>query len=110
MIKKLLIVMLLLGFAFCFSAYAEENAGSKLGRGLSNIATGWVEVPKQIYLTSRDKDPFYGLFYGGAKGITDGLLRTVTGIYDTTFFLLPPYDEAYLEPEFVFEGWDEFAE
>lgn len=92
--------------ALSVSAYAEENnALAKLGRGLTNAVTGVVEVPKQIYLVSMEKEPVTGITYGTAKGLCYGVLRTAAGVYDTVAFAIPPYDKPIMEPAFVFEGW-----
>ncbi|MDD3297026.1 MAG: exosortase system-associated protein, TIGR04073 family [Candidatus Omnitrophica bacterium] len=90
------------------SAYAmDQNAATKLARGICNDVTFWIEVPKQVYLEARDRDPLTGLTYGMVKGIGYGIMRLGEGIYDTALFLLPPYDRPLMEPEFVFEGWVE---
>lgn len=92
------------------AAFAEENnALNKLGRGLSNIATGFVEIPKQIYLVSTEKEPITGITYGTAKGVCYGVLRTSAGVYDTVTFVIPPYDKPVMQPSYVFEGWQQQA-
>jgi len=49
-------------------SYAQDPA-KKLGRGLANILTGWVELPKNIYDTSVEDNPLSGLTIGLAKGV-----------------------------------------
>jgi putative exosortase-associated protein (TIGR04073 family) len=83
------------------------NPVSKFARGVTNTATGWIEVPKQIYKTSRDHDPVTGLLAGTAKGVVDGTVRTLGGVFDVATFPIPPYSKPLVCPEFVFEGWDE---
>ena len=109
MFKSIAIFLMILGLSvMCTSVYAVDyNAGSKLGRGVANIPTGWLEFPKQIYLET-SKDVFYGPLYGMAKGACDLVLRTVTGVLDVSFFIFPPYDRPFMEPEFVFEGWEQY--
>lgn len=108
MSKKLIIVTLVTGMLFfSMSAYAyDQNAATKFGRGVGNIVSGWIEVPKQIYLTSIHHDPFTGIVFGTVKGVFYGVLRTLGGGYDTATFLIPPYDKPVMEPEFVFEDWE----
>jgi len=108
MFKKFVAIVVILGFTFCsFGAYANDyNPATKLGRGLSNAATCWIEVPKQVWLVSKDRDPFTGLIYGSAKGVGYTIVRAASGVYDTAFFLLPPYDAPLTDDEFVFEGWE----
>jgi putative exosortase-associated protein (TIGR04073 family) len=103
-----LLIVLVLALSV-INAYAEEkdkNALTKLSRGLANMLTGSIEVPKQIYLVSKEREPISGATYGFAKGICYGLLRTGSGVYDTLSFPIPPYDKPILEPEFVFDGWE----
>jgi putative exosortase-associated protein (TIGR04073 family) len=89
------------------TVYAEEkNAFTKLTRGFANMLTGSIEIPKQIYLVSKEREPITGATYGLAKGICLGVLRTGAGVYDSLAFAIPPYDKPVFEPEFVFEGWE----
>ena len=80
-----------------------EKMGKKLGRGIVNVATGWVEIPKNIYDTSVETNPFTGITYGALRGTGMTVVRTGSGIYDVATFLFPvPYDYApVLDPEFV---------
>ncbi len=87
------------------SGYAQD-AGRKLYRGLANILTGWVELPKNIYDTSVEDNPLSGLTIGLAKGVGMTIVRTGAGIYETVTFPFP-IPEGYtpvLEPEFVFKS------
>ncbi|MFH1771279.1 MAG: exosortase system-associated protein, TIGR04073 family [Candidatus Omnitrophota bacterium] len=89
------------------TAYCVNHSPvTKFGRGVVNGATCWIEVPKQIYLTSLEYDPLVGITFGAVKGSCYAVLRAASAGYDTAFFLLPPYDKAVLMPEFVFEGWE----
>ncbi|MDD4278172.1 exosortase system-associated protein, TIGR04073 family [Candidatus Sumerlaeota bacterium] len=69
------------------SAFAKMT--QKLGRGVANIFTGVVEVPKNISSEWRKSDPVTGFFVGGAKGIGWWGARTAVGIYDTVTFPMP---------------------
>jgi len=80
-----------------------EKMGKKLGRGIVNVATGWIELPKNIYDTSVESNPFIGITFGMIKGVGMTVIRTGAGVYDVATFLLPiPGDYVpVLEPEFV---------
>ena len=84
-------------------SYAQDPA-KKLGRGLANILTGWIELPKNIYDTSVEDNPLAGLTIGLAKGVGMTIVRTGAGIYEVVTFPFPiPEDYGpVLEPEFVF--------
>lgn len=102
-IKSLIIligVMIILNIA---SASFAEDAGKKLGRGLVNILTGWIELPKNIYETSAESNLFAGITVGLAKGLGMTVVRTGAGVYETaTFpFPLPQEYKPILEPEYV---------
>ena len=77
---------------------------TKLGRGVANTLTGWVELPKNIYKTSVDENAFAGMTLGLAKGAGMTIVRTGAGIYEiATFpFPLPENYKPILEPEYVF--------
>lgn len=85
-------------------SYAQD-ATKKLGRGLVNILTGWIELPKNIYETSVESNPLAGITIGLAKGLGMTVVRTGAGIYETvTFpFPLPQEYKPILEPEYVLE-------
>lgn len=95
--------------------YSKHNIFNKMlykgGRGLTNIFTGWAEIPKKMSRTWREKgDPVTGFFVGGATGLGMALVRTATGFYD--FFTFPiPFPKDYksiIEPEFIVPSiWNE---
>lgn len=103
--------LILTFIAIALPAFAEEGSviekmGKKLGRGLVNVATGWIELPKNIYDTSVEtNNPLMGITYGTLKGVGMTVVRTGAGAYDVATFLFPvPADyKPILEPEFVFE-------
>ncbi|MCX5686034.1 MAG: exosortase system-associated protein, TIGR04073 family [Candidatus Omnitrophica bacterium] len=85
------------------ACYAQDM-GKKIYRGLANIITGWIELPKNIYDTSVEDNPLSGLTIGLAKGVGMTIVRTGAGVYETVTFPFP-IPEGYapvLEPEFVF--------
>lgn len=107
----------LIAFLFVFTsgmAFAEANqvyrdssdSGHmlhKLGRGLTNTVTCWVEIPRHIAIEWEKTDPFTGLIMGTVKGTGWGFARLATGVYDTVTFPFP-IPECYaplMEPEFV---------
>lgn len=96
-------VVMVMVLAIASSSYAQDPA-KKLGRGLANILTGWIELPKNIYDVSVEDNPLAGLTIGLAKGIGMTIVRTGAGIYEVVTFPFPiPEDYGpVLEPEFVF--------
>ena len=99
----IIIVALMMILSMASTSYAQDP-GKKLMRGLANIITGWVELPKNIYETSVEDNIFAGLTIGLAKGVGMTIVRTGAGVYETITFPFPiPEDYApVLEPEFVF--------
>ncbi len=96
------IIVVLIGLAatVCFA----QDPFTKLGRGIANTLTGWIELPKNIYTTSVEDNPLAGVTLGLAKGAGMTLVRTGAGIYEIATFPFP-LPEAYkpiLEPEYVF--------
>ncbi|MCX7624763.1 MAG: exosortase system-associated protein, TIGR04073 family [Candidatus Sumerlaeaceae bacterium] len=73
----------------------------KLGRGLANIFTGVVEVPKNISREWRKSDPVTGVIVGGVKGVGWAAARLAVGVYDTVTFPIPvPANyEPLMQPE-----------
>ncbi|MDI6606560.1 MAG: exosortase system-associated protein, TIGR04073 family, partial [Candidatus Omnitrophota bacterium] len=92
MLRKICALVMVLALAFSVTAYAAEatapevkdqNAGTKLARGSVNLLAGWLEFPKQIYMVSKEENPYIGLTYGFVKGLYEGIARTGMGIFET---------------------------
>ncbi len=96
----MVVVFLLSVPAVCFA----NDAFTKLGRGVANTLTGWIELPKNIYKTSVDENALAGVTLGLAKGAGMTIVRTGAGIYEIATFPFPvPQDyKPILEPEYVF--------
>lgn len=88
-------------------AYRENTDISKmfhkLGRGVSNILLGWVEIPRNIAKGWRQSDPFTGTITGTLKGFVWTVARTLGGAYEVISFPFPvPNDyQPIMEPEFI---------
>ena len=77
-------------------AWAQDPI-HKAGRGVVNILTGWLEVPKHFSLGKEEENPFLGMAWGVVKGTGLGLTRMVVGAYETVTFLIP-YPHEYASP------------
>ena len=106
---------LLLLCMFTLPAFAQEaqqpeaiaeKMSFKLVRGVTNVVTGVVEIPKQSILTVRDRGAI-GYVVGPVKGVTMFLYRTLLGAIETVAFLVPQpgYYDPMVDPEFVWHGW-----
>ncbi len=90
-------------------ASAEEvvsGMSEKAVRGLVNVATGWLELPRQIHSTYHDHGPLQGCLVGPFKGVGMMAVRTFSGALEfATFYLaFPGFYDPYLEPRYV---WDD---
>lgn len=106
--KRILILLVITATlslnSVCYAQGAFEKSMKKFGRGIINTATGWMEIPKQIYVTSSEENVALGLTWGTAKGVGMGVIRTGSGVIDMATFPFPINDyEPLLDPEFVFE-------
>lgn len=90
--------------AFAARPEYPVGAGAKLARGVTNVATGWYEVPKQTNLGGRQKGAV-GALGGFVKGVALGVARTAAGGYELATFWAPvPTDfEPVMRPATVFE-------
>lgn len=82
-----------------------DSMGRKLFRGIVNIATGWVELPRQFASTSRHDGLLAAFPLGLFKGVVMTVIRTGVGGYDVvTFISATPGDfDSLLDPRFVWE-------
>jgi len=102
-VMKIFLLVFLILFIFEGLIYAG-NPIEKLGRGITNTATGWIEIPKEIGRNAEKSGDMAGLVVGPLKGLTKAISRTAVGIYDLLTFLipLPRHYEPVIEPEYVF--------
>ena len=80
-----------------------EGMATKGVRGVANILTGWVEIPKQIYITGKETGWVRGSIIGPLKGIGMTVVRTVSGAGEllTFFVAYPGFYDPWIEPRFV---------
>jgi putative exosortase-associated protein (TIGR04073 family) len=92
--------------AFSVSAYADIQAppGSlytaerKLGRAISNILYGIVEIPEQIVNKTDKYGRKGGLTYGAVDGTSRALRRVGYGFYELFTFTCPTYRGTFKPP------------
>jgi putative exosortase-associated protein (TIGR04073 family) len=82
-----------------------DGIATKAVRGLANVTTGWLEFPKQIYLTYKEDGAAKGIFVGPLKGIGMTLVRSVTGVGEflTCFVAYPGFYDPYFDPAYVWQ-------
>lgn len=94
-----------------YNESAEVNSMmTKLGRGLANVLTGWLEIPKQIGKSIRETDPVSGTLVGVCRGAAWTLARTAAGAFEVITFPFPvPKDyKPVIEPEYIVKAmWGE---
>lgn len=113
-------VLLLSAFLFVFAALLPAPAAAdqkpemivekmaiKFTRGITNVVTSIVELPKQTILTGRDMGTV-GYVIGPIKGVGMTLYRGVIGVAETVFCVVPQpgYYDPMIDPEFVWQGWE----
>ncbi len=78
------------------AAWAQDPI-HKMGRGVVNVLTGWIELPKQIHLGSQEENPVVGLGKGFLKGASLTILRGGVGLYEAITFPIP-YPKDFASP------------
>lgn len=104
---SLIVLLFILLFSFTSPVLAGERygtrVGEKMGRGLANIVTGWVEIPKNMINTSKDSNVGIGLTWGLVRGIAQSVGRTLVGAGELATFFVPTPD--IIHPTYVFEDF-----
>lgn len=99
--------------AFGAIAYADIQAPPmsdmgptrKLGRGFSNVAFGFSELPATM-CEINDKEGNNAAFgYGLVKGLGRSFFRFGTGLYEMATFALPCYKSSYRAPYEAHTPW-----
>lgn len=83
------------------SAFAQDPI-HKMGRGLGNVLTCWIELPKNVHLGMQEENPFFGVGWGVVKGAGLTLTRLAVGTYEAVTFPVP-YPKDYASP---YEGME----
>lgn len=107
---------LMLSMLFLFSSQAQASeditadvyfsrAGMKILSGVANVATGWMELPKNISLWNQKNNNVLSDFASGVLwGLVHTASRTGSGAVDVATFWLPTFPTP--SPTFV---WDDFS-
>ncbi|NQZ58518.1 MAG: exosortase system-associated protein, TIGR04073 family [Lentisphaeraceae bacterium] len=70
----------------------------RLGRGLSNVLFGALEIPNTSMAATKDQGPIAGATYGLSRGIGHFIVREVTGVWEILTF--PKGGKHIIEPEY----------
>lgn len=82
----------------------ESQITHKLVRGLLNLSTGWMEVPRQIYEVGRTEGWMTGVLRGPFDGIGMLFARTAAGVVEVATFPVPlPTYQPLVIPAYVWE-------
>jgi putative exosortase-associated protein (TIGR04073 family) len=106
--RRTLGIALMLALAAPGPAWAQDPI-HKMGRGLVNVLTGWLELPKQAHRGKQEENPIKGIAQGLLRGGALAVLRTGVGLYEAlTFPLAYPKDfaspyEAMELPDYAWE-------
>ncbi len=109
--KKNLLTLGIIAFvlvSLASAAFADDNAFTKFGRGMANIATSPGELYTQPFLLSKTSEPAIAVFGGFCKGLAIFIAREVVGVYEViTFpFPLPKGYGPIIKPATTFTDWD----
>ncbi len=78
-------------------AYANSPV-NKMGDGVINVSTSWVDVPRQIAQVSAEHNILLGLTLGVGEGVASGVARSASGAFDVATFAAYPYDRPAMKP------------
>lgn len=81
-----------------------EKASEKLGTGIVNVVTGFVEIPKNMIIESDEKGVAYGVTIGFITGIVQSVGRTLTGALDIITFMIPT--KPLIVPDLIWKDFD----
>ena len=96
--RKVLIVVMMVGIVVLGAptAWAQDPI-HKMGRGLVNVLTCWIELPKQLHLGKQEDNPIAGMAHGLAKGVSLFVVRGGMGLYEAVTFPIP-YPKGFASP------------
>lgn len=77
---------------------------NKAAHGLANVTTGWLELPKNIYIMTRETNVLYGVIGGTGMGIFRTIGRTGLGVFDLITAPIPT--DPMVNPGYI---WEKFG-
>ena len=88
--KSIVSVLLAITLLITFTSMGyAQSPPAKLGRGLVNTLTGFLELPLNVLRTYKSDGWPKGLTIGFARGLAMGVYRTLVGIYEVVTFVIP---------------------
>ena len=108
-IQRFSIVALAAGLLTATTGASADTAADKAGRGLAAMTTGFLELPGNMVVETREHGPAYGMTLGFAKGLGSIVVRELVGVYEfvTAPFAVPNGYEPILSPEYPWGYFDE---
>jgi putative exosortase-associated protein (TIGR04073 family) len=91
------------------SQAVEYTAARKAGRGLAAMTTGFLEIPGNMLVESRERGPGMGAPLGFVFGLGKLVVRELVGVYE---FVSAPFEapadfEPIIEPEFPWSYFED---
>lgn len=90
------------------SAHAESYLSgftNKVSQGVANMATGFIEIPKNVINITDEDNIFVGMTWGVLRGAAHGVSRTLVG--GVEFISSPIPTGEFISPAYV---WERFSE
>ena len=82
---------------------SDYTASRKFGRGVANVLTGVVEIPKGVYYENEDRGWVAAYTTGLVDGIVNFVTRECVGVYEV-FTFWSSEKEPIVTPEYVLGG------
>lgn len=104
-------IVMIITFILAFGpiANAENRAINKVTRGVTNVISSPIEVPKQArayWVEGAQKTDHILVWIGTGTiwGIVQGVKRAGSGLWDVLTFSVEEYD-SLMKPDYVFQEW-----
>jgi len=106
-IIEALCIILVIFAVFSTTANAAQYADKvvdKLGNGIANAVTGFVEIPKTINIVTHRDGLLNGMTVGLFTGLANAVGRTLSGAFDIATFFVPT--TPFVRPEFIWQSFN----
>ncbi len=81
-----------------------ETTGRKALSGLANIATSWLEIPKNMININNQSNWVFGIGFGAVQGLVNTIGRVVIGTSDLVLAPIPTHPVVY--PLYVWQDFE----
>jgi len=96
------IVFMVLSAVTCYAAdEGKKGPYNKVERGIKNMTTGWMEIPRTMTRMTKDRGPIIGFTVGLFEGVFNAFAKTTSGVFDAATAPVGTYNKPQIKDTMI---------